>query len=99
MDEVELAYRLDQVSIHSEIKVQMVTWYDDKQNCLPEAEDRIIETTVGRVLFNRILPPEVQFVNTELDKGGVKDLIAECLRTLRSGSDHGCCRRDQRHWL
>jgi DNA-directed RNA polymerase subunit beta' len=33
-------------------------------------------TTVGRVIFNRILPAEVQFVNTVLDKGGVKDLIA-----------------------
>jgi DNA-directed RNA polymerase subunit beta' len=32
---------------------------------------------VGRVLFNRILPEEVQFVNEKLDKGGVKDLIAE----------------------
>jgi DNA-directed RNA polymerase subunit beta' len=29
------------------------------------------------VIFNRILPPEVQFVNEELDKGGVKDLIAQ----------------------
>jgi DNA-directed RNA polymerase subunit beta' len=37
----------------------------------------VIETTVGRVLFNRILPPEVQFTNEKLDKGGVKDLIAD----------------------
>jgi DNA-directed RNA polymerase subunit beta' len=29
------------------------------------------------VLFNRILPPEVRFVNQPLEKGGVKDLIAE----------------------
>ncbi len=44
---------------------------------LSEPETRIIDTTVGRVLFNRILPEEVQFVNEKLDKGGVKDLIAE----------------------
>ena len=37
----------------------------------------MIETTVGRVIFNRILPPEVQFVNDVLDKGGVKDLVAD----------------------
>ena len=37
----------------------------------------MLETTVGRVLFNRILPPEIQFVNQVLDKGGVKDLIAD----------------------
>jgi DNA-directed RNA polymerase subunit beta' len=28
-------------------------------------------------MFNRILPEQVQFVNRKLDKGGVKDLIAE----------------------
>ncbi len=29
------------------------------------------------MLFNRILPTEIQFVNEKLEKGGVKDLIAE----------------------
>jgi DNA-directed RNA polymerase subunit beta' len=77
MDEVDMAYSLDQVDIHSEIKLRATTWYDEKGDRLPEAETRIIDTTVGRVLFNRILPPEVQFVNEKLDKGGVKDLIAD----------------------
>ncbi len=77
MDEVELAYQLGQVDIHTEIKLLATSWYDDQGNRLPKAEKRIIETTVGRVIFNRILPPEVQFVNRKLDKGGVKDLIAE----------------------
>ena len=44
---------------------------------MPEAQYRILNTTVGRVLFNRVLPEQVQFVNEKLDKGGVKDLIAE----------------------
>ncbi len=35
MDEVELAYRLEQVDIHAKIKVLMATWYDDKNNRLP----------------------------------------------------------------
>jgi DNA-directed RNA polymerase subunit beta' len=77
MDEVELAYQLGQVDIHTRIKLQATTWYNDKGDRLPQAETRLIETTVGRVLFNRILPPEVQFTNEKLDKGGVKDLIAE----------------------
>jgi DNA-directed RNA polymerase subunit beta' len=76
-DEVELAYALDQVQIHTEIKLQTQTWYNDKGDRLTEPETRVIETTIGRVLFNRILPPEVQFVNEKLDKGGVKDLIAD----------------------
>ncbi|MBI5822438.1 MAG: DNA-directed RNA polymerase subunit beta' [Chloroflexi bacterium] len=77
MDEVELAYALDQVDVHTEIKFRARTWYDDKGDRLPEPETRVINTTVGRVLFNRVLPEQVQFVNEKLDKGGVKDLIAE----------------------
>ena len=77
MDEVEMAYALDQVEVHSEIKLLAKTWYDEKGDRLPEPETRIIDTTVGRVLFNRILPEEIQFVNEKLDKGGVKDLIAD----------------------
>ena len=77
IDEVELAYALDQVEVHTEIKLRTLTWYDDKGDRLPEPETRLIDTTIGRVLFNRVLPEEVQFVNEKLDKGGVKDLIAE----------------------
>jgi DNA-directed RNA polymerase subunit beta' len=76
IDEVEMAYALDQVEVHSEIKLLATTWYAENGDRLPEPETRIIETTVGRVLFNRVLPPEIQFVNEKLDKGGVKDLIA-----------------------
>ena len=77
MDEVELAYQLGQVEVHSLIKLVAKTWYDEEGNRLLEAEERLIDTTVGRVIFNRILPDVIQFVNWELDKGGLKDLIAE----------------------
>ena len=77
MDEVEMAYALDQVDIHSKIKLLVQTWYAEDGSRLAEPQSRLIETTTGRVLFNRILPPEVQFVNEPLEKGGVKDLIAE----------------------
>jgi DNA-directed RNA polymerase subunit beta' len=77
MDEVDYAFQLGQVQVHSEIKVRVNTWYDDEGNRLPEPETRILDTTVGRVLFNRILPEDVQFVNHKLDKGDVKDLIAD----------------------
>ena len=77
LDEVELAFQLDQISIHSEIKVLASSWYDEEGNRLSEPQTRLIDTTVGRVLFNRILPEEVQFTNEKLDKGGVKDLIAD----------------------
>jgi DNA-directed RNA polymerase subunit beta' len=77
MDEVDMAYQLGQVDVHSKIKARVKTWYDDQNNRLPEAETRVIDTTVGRILFNNILPDKVQFINRQLEKGGVKDLIAE----------------------
>jgi len=77
LDEVRLAYQLSQVAIHAKIKVQTHTYYDNDGNRMKRLRNRLIDTTVGRVLFNQILPPEVQFVNMMLDKGGVKDLIGE----------------------
>jgi DNA-directed RNA polymerase subunit beta' len=76
MDEAELAYDLKQLDIHASIRVRVKTWYDDHNNRLDEAEEQIITTTPGRVVFNRVLPEEIRFVNLELDKGGLKDLMA-----------------------
>ena len=82
LDEVELAYALDQINIHAKIKVSVETWYDEKRVRLHTPRKQIVDTTVGRVIFNRILPEEVQFVNRVLDKGGVKDLIADVLEIM-----------------
>ncbi len=77
MDEVEMAYQLSQVEIHSKIKLYTSTWYDEEGSRMPEPEYRLIDTTIGRVLFNQVLPEEVQFVNQVLEKGALKDLVAE----------------------
>jgi DNA-directed RNA polymerase subunit beta' len=77
MDEVELAYSLNQVEIHANIRLLTKTWYDDQGTRLSKPEERLIDTTVGRVILNRILPEGVQFVNWVLDKGDLKDLVAE----------------------
>jgi DNA-directed RNA polymerase subunit beta' len=77
LDEVRLAYELDQVVVRSNIRLMVETWYDDEDTRLDKPETRLIETTVGRVLFNAILPDEMKFVNWALDKGGVRDLIAD----------------------
>jgi len=76
-DEVELAYHFHQVEIHSNIKIKATTWYDEKNKRTAEPVTRLVDTTVGKVIFNRILPDKVQFFNLTLDKGGIKDLIAE----------------------
>ncbi|MEE8119896.1 MAG: DNA-directed RNA polymerase subunit beta', partial [Anaerolineales bacterium] len=82
IDEVEMAYALDQVSIHAPIKLSTATWYDENGERLATQDERIIDTTVGRVIFNRILPEELQFVNRVLDKGAIQDLVGEIYRFL-----------------
>ncbi|HPC05273.1 MAG TPA: DNA-directed RNA polymerase subunit beta', partial [Anaerolineaceae bacterium] len=77
INDVEMAYQLGQVEIHSNIRLSVKTWYDDKNHRLQEPIRRLIDTTVGRAIFNRILPEQMIFMNQVLDKGGVKDLIAE----------------------
>jgi DNA-directed RNA polymerase subunit beta' len=83
MDEVELAYGLDQVEIHTPIRLMAETWYDDKGIRLAAPERRLLQTSVGRVLFNRVLPPELHFVNRVLDKGSMQKLVGEVYRVLR----------------
>ena len=41
-----------------------------------------LETSVGRILFNEVLPTEISFRNQEMDKGALKDVAAECYRNL-----------------
>ena len=76
MDEVQLAYDLGMVNIHANIRVLVHTNYDKNGDHLPEPRKEIVDTTVGRVIFNSILPPEVQFENMVLGRGEVKDLIS-----------------------
>jgi len=76
LDEVELAFQLNKVDIHANINLRTKTWYSDEGDRLPAMEERILKTTVGRVLFNRILPGQIQFVNHVLEKNRLKDLIA-----------------------
>ena len=45
-------------------------------------EQRIIHTTIGRVIFNRVLPEEIHFVNRDLIKVALKDLIADLYEVI-----------------
>jgi len=80
IDEVELAHALGQLDLHAKIKLSIKTHFDD-DNTRYEEEDarrRIIDTTVGRALFNRILPNKMQYVNMLLDKTTLQDLVSRC---------------------
>jgi DNA-directed RNA polymerase subunit beta' len=74
IDEVALAYTLGKVDLHAKIRL-----FQDTESA---KETISIETTVGRVLFNQIVPEELRFVNEVLDKGSLKDLVGKCYNDL-----------------
>jgi len=77
IDEVMMAYDLGQVNIHAKIKIQTLTYFDQQNQRLDEPENRVIDTTVGRAIFNNALTENMRYFNGVLDKGGLKDLIAD----------------------
>jgi len=64
MDEVRAAYDADEVGLLAKIKMR---WNGER-----------IETTVGRVLFNEILPPQLRFINQEMNKRELTRLVSQC---------------------
>jgi len=73
-EEADLAYQLGKVHIHARIKFCHQPSVDQ--------EPSLIDTTVGRVLFNAVLPPELRFVNELLDKAALNKLVAEGYKKL-----------------
>ena len=47
-----------------------------------EGETAYLSTTIGRAIFNDILPPGMPFYNYELDKKSISALISDCHRLL-----------------
>ena len=47
-----------------------------------ETPSGIIETTVGRTIFNNYMPAELRFINEVLDKGRLNDLVASSYKRL-----------------
>ncbi|MGB4943417.1 MAG: DNA-directed RNA polymerase subunit beta', partial [Candidatus Moraniibacteriota bacterium] len=68
MDEAILAYDTGAIAINALVRL---SW-----------EGAIIETSVGRILLNDILPTELRFVNEEMTKKDLKVLISRILETL-----------------
>src|SRR5678816_661052 len=72
-DEVVIAYEQGDVTTHTPIRVRysgryidLTTQYNDQDIVHAEVQDverTLIDTTVGRVLFNRALPEVVPFIN------------------------------------
>ena len=71
IDEVLKALDLGEVDLHAKIKVRIPA------NKTESGKPEIIETTVGRVKFNTLLPENYPFVNKVMTKKAVAELIAD----------------------
>ncbi len=72
--EVIIAYNEKAVDLHAIIKVRH-TFTENH-----EKVNRIIETTVGRVLFNQVVPEEYGYINQLLTKKSLRDIIGQILK-------------------
>ncbi len=73
-EEAEIAYNEGKVDLHSWIKVKT-----DDLNDNGEIVKKIIETTVGRILFNKSVPAEVGYINELLSKKSLRDIIGNVI--------------------
>ncbi|MQG64161.1 MAG: DNA-directed RNA polymerase subunit beta', partial [SAR202 cluster bacterium] len=71
-DEASIAHASDLIDLHAPIHVRELRNYDGEW----------VETTLGRMIFNEILPAKIGFQNTLMNRAALKDLTADLYRTL-----------------
>ena len=72
--EVNIAYNEGKIDLHAHIKVKA----NDRKD--GELINHLIETTVGRVIFNQFVPAEVGYINEILTKKSLRDIIGRVLK-------------------
>ena len=70
-EEAIIAFNEQQVDMHAWVKIRLT-----KEDGTPY----LLETTVGRILFNQVVPKEYGFINTLLTKKSLRDIIADVLK-------------------
>jgi DNA-directed RNA polymerase subunit beta' len=74
-EEVIIAYNEKRIDLHANIKVK-VNW----RNPDGSLEMKMIDTTVGRVIFNQFVPKEVGFINALLTKKALREIIGDIIK-------------------
>jgi len=74
-EEVNIAYNEEKVDLNAMIKIRAKD-FDESGNLV----FKIIETTVGRVLFNQVVPEKAGFINEVLTKKSLRDIIGDILK-------------------
>ncbi|MBP1675795.1 MAG: DNA-directed polymerase subunit beta' [Bacteroidetes bacterium] len=72
-EEAEIAYNERKVALHAPIKVRTYDIIDGVRKLT------MIETTVGRILFNKCVPAEVGYINELLSKKSLRDIIGNVI--------------------
>ncbi|MGJ1266811.1 DNA-directed RNA polymerase subunit beta' [Sphingobacterium spiritivorum] len=75
-EEVIIALNEKKIDLHAFIKVKTKVRNKDG-----EIVDTLLETTVGRVIFNQIVPEEMGFINELLTKKSLRNIIGEIVKT------------------
>jgi DNA-directed RNA polymerase subunit beta' len=73
-EEVKIAYNENKVDLHAEVKVRIPVEKDGKETY------ELIDTTVGRAIFNEVVPKELGYINELLTKKSLRDIIGKVLK-------------------
>ncbi len=73
-EEAEIAYNERKAELHAWIKVKT-----KDLNAEGELVDTMIETTIGRILFNKCVPTKVGYINELLSKKSLRDIIGNVI--------------------
>jgi DNA-directed RNA polymerase subunit beta' len=76
-EEAKLAYELGVIDLGAEIVVRESSPRHDG-----DADGGRIKTTVGRIIFNDALPPQLRFYNKTADKSSLRSLVSDCIDVL-----------------
>ena len=76
-DEAKMAYATGNVDLHALIKAR-----DAKTANEAHPNGELLETTVGRIIFNEVIPAEMGYRNVLFDKKAIKELVSEASHTL-----------------
>ncbi len=74
-EEVIIAYNEKVIDLHANIRVKA-----NYRNADGTLTNKLIETTVGRVIFNQHVPKEVGFVNALLTKKNLREIIGDIIK-------------------
>ena len=86
--EVHLAYGLGKVGLHARIQIRLpiekrvFTEINGKPTEIQRKSNGLVTTTVGRLLFNEILKPQMPFYDLALGSKHLSRIIADCYEIL-----------------